>query len=79
MPVSTKKIQRRATPRPATPRQTRLMTLQQASNESGVPYMSVRHLVKQGHLPHVQLGDSRRIWIRRADFERVIETLATNS
>jgi len=53
---------------------TSLMTLQQASRESGVPYMSVRHLVKKGHLPSVQLGDSRRIWIRRTDFERLIET-----
>jgi hypothetical protein len=50
----------------------RLMTLQQASAEYGPPYTSLRDLVLRGHLPSVRLGDSRRIWVRRADLERLI-------
>lgn len=57
---------------PKTPRKSVLMTLQQASQEFGPPYMSLRDLVMQGHLPRVQLGDSRRIWVRRADLEQLI-------
>jgi hypothetical protein len=49
-----------------------LVTLQQAEEEYGPPYTSLRDLVIQGHLPRVQLGDSRRIWVRRADLERLI-------
>jgi hypothetical protein len=53
-------------------RQNALVTLQQASAETGVPYTSVRDLVLRGFLPRVQLGDSRRLWIRRSDLERLI-------
>jgi len=49
-----------------------LVTLQQASKESGIPYNSVRDLVVNGHLRRVHIGDSRRIWIRRDEFERLI-------
>lgn len=49
-----------------------LVTLQQASKEYGPPYTSLRDLVIQGHLKRVQLGDSRRIWVRRADLEQLI-------
>ena len=49
-----------------------LVTLQDAQEEYGPPYTSLRDLVLQGHLPRVQLGDSRRIWVRRADLERLI-------
>ena len=35
---------------------TSLLTLQQASAQTGVPYTSIRDLVLQGHLPRVQLG-----------------------
>lgn len=49
-----------------------LLTLQQGAKEYGPPYNSLRDLVIAGHLPRVQLGDSRRIWIRRADLERLI-------
>ena len=49
-----------------------LLTLQQAAAETGVPYTSVRKLVLEGHLPRVQLGDSRRTWIKRTDLERLI-------
>ena len=51
---------------------TELLTLQKAAAETGVPYTSVRDLVVQGHLPKVKLGESRRIWVRRADLERLI-------
>jgi hypothetical protein len=51
---------------------TKLVTLQDAAAEYGPPYTSLRDLVLQGHLPRVQLGDSRRIWVKRADLERLI-------
>ncbi|HZA35442.1 MAG TPA: helix-turn-helix domain-containing protein [Vicinamibacterales bacterium] len=51
---------------------TALVTLQQAAEETGVPYTSVRDLVVRGFLPRVQLGDSRRIWVRRSDLDRLI-------
>ena len=50
----------------------RLLTLQQASAEYGPPYTSLRDLVIRGFLPAVRLGDSRRIWVRREDLERLI-------
>ncbi len=53
-------------------RRAKLVTLQDAAHEYGPPYTSLRDLVLQGHLPRVQLGDSRRIWVRRADLERLI-------
>lgn len=49
-----------------------LMTLQQVSAEKGPPYTTVRDLVIQGHLPRVALGDSKRIWVRRSDVERLM-------
>jgi hypothetical protein len=52
-------------------RTSKLVTLQQASAETGVPYASLRELVIGGHLQRVQLGESRRIWVRRADVERL--------
>ena len=52
---------------------TKLLTLQQASEEFGPPYTSLRDLVIRGLLPSVRLGDTRRIWIRREDLERLIE------
>jgi len=51
---------------------TKLVTLQAAAAEYGPPYTSLRDLVLQGHLPRVQLGDSRRIWVKRIDLERLI-------
>jgi excisionase family DNA binding protein len=55
-----------------TGRQPLLLTLQQAAAETGVPYTSIRKLVLEGHLPRVQLGDSRRTWVKRTDLERLI-------
>lgn len=53
--------------------QPKLVTLQQASEEYGPPYTSLRDLVLRGMLPRVRLGDSRRIWVKRADVENLIE------
>lgn len=54
------------------PDRTTLLTLQDAATQTGVPYTSLRDLVLQGHLKRVQLGDSRRYWVRRADLEQLI-------
>lgn len=54
----------------------RLITLQQASREYGPPYTSLRDLVLRGHLQGVRLGDGRRIWVRRADLDRLIDQSA---
>ena len=51
----------------------RLLTLQQAHEEYGPPYTSLRDLVIRGHLPNVRLGDSKRIWLRREDIEALIK------
>lgn len=50
-----------------------LISLQQASAEFGPPYTSLRDLVLRGQLPSVRFGDGRRIWVRRADLEQLIE------
>jgi hypothetical protein len=54
------------------PKESILITLQQGAQESGVPYTSLRKLTLDGHLARVQLGNSRRTWIRRVDLERLI-------
>jgi hypothetical protein len=54
----------------------RLLTLQQASREYGPPYTSLRDLVIRGHVPGIRLGEGRRIWVRRADLERLVERSA---
>ena len=54
------------------PTRSKLMTLQDAHEEYGPPYTSLRDLVIKGLLPHVRLGGSRRLWIRREDIERLI-------
>lgn len=42
--------------------------------EYGPPYRSLYELVKIGELPHVILpGQSERIWIERAEMERLID------
>ena len=53
---------------------TTLISLQEASKEIGVPYTSVRDLVLEGYLKRVQLGASRRIWVRRADLDRLVDS-----
>jgi hypothetical protein len=54
-------------------RRTRLVRLQAASDEWGVPYTSLRDLVVQGHLPRVRLGPSRRIWVSRDALEAFLK------
>lgn len=49
-----------------------LMTLQQGSAYSGVPYTSLRKLMHDGYLPRVRLGDSKRDWVKSADLDRLI-------
>jgi hypothetical protein len=56
--------------------QTKLMTLQQASQEYGPPYTSLRDLVVRGDLPGVRFGEGRRIWVRRSDLDTLIERSA---
>lgn len=51
---------------------TKLVTLQQASKETGVPYTTLRDLVLRGLLPCVRLGDTRRLWIKARDLELLI-------
>lgn len=67
-------------PRLARPGQ-KLLTLSQASAETGIPATSLRDLHFRGHLPVVRLpgdedakhGQLRRWWIRRSDLEQLIE------
>lgn len=53
-----------------------LISLQQGAMHSGLPVTTLRDLVLNGHLPAVRFpgkdGDSRRIWLRRADIEELI-------
>jgi excisionase family DNA binding protein len=51
----------------------RLVTIAQGSMVSGVPGTTIRDLIARGHLPVVRFPGSRRIWIRRADLEALIE------
>lgn len=50
-----------------------LLTLSQASAETGVPSTSLRDLIARGHLPAVRLGDTRRVWVRRCDLAALVE------
>lgn len=56
--------------KPVTPK---LISLQTASAEYGPPYTSIRDWVIKGLLPVVRVGDTRRLWVRREDLERLIE------
>jgi hypothetical protein len=62
-------------PKAAHPKQ-RLLTLTQAAHEYGPAYTSLRDLVLRGELPAVKLGETRRIWVRREDMDRLIERSA---
>lgn len=50
-----------------------LLTLQQLEREYGPPYTTWYDLVTRGSLPSIRLADTKRIWVRRADAERLIE------
>jgi hypothetical protein len=68
------KDKRRAdrTPRVATPTQS-LVTLRQIEREYGPPYRSSYDLCMSGKLPFVRFVEGGRIWVRRQDFEALIE------
>jgi len=51
----------------------RLLTLQRASAESGIPATTLRDLHFRGHLPICRFPENRRWWVRREDLERLIE------
>jgi hypothetical protein len=55
----------------------RLLSFQSASAEYGVPATSLRDLVLRGALPAVRFPESRRVWLRREDLERLIEQSTT--
>lgn len=59
--------------KPATEKQL-LITLQQASDEYGPSYHSLYDQVKRGNLPAIRLGDSNRIWVRRSDINKLIDS-----
>lgn len=69
----------RVMPTNVVPEKSDLLTLQQAAKRYGPPYTSLRDLVLSGHLPKVQLGNSRRIWVRRDDLERLIKASTSPS
>ena len=50
----------------------RLLTLESIRDEYGPPTNSLRDLINRGVLPIVRFPGSRRIWIERAEVERLI-------
>lgn len=52
---------------------TKLITLQIAAAEYGIPATSLRDLINRGILACVRIGGSRRIWLKREDVDRMIE------
>lgn len=50
----------------------RLLTLQVAAVEFGIPATSLRDLIARGVLPFVRFDQSRRIWLKREDIETLI-------
>lgn len=53
-------------------RMPRLLTLQAAAVDSGIPVSSLRDLIHRGHLPSVQLPGSRRVFVVAADVATLI-------
>ena len=62
----------RQTHHTTTPARTVLITPQQIAVEYGMPRTSVMRLVYAGTLPTLEAPGMRRVWIRRADYERVM-------
>ncbi len=50
----------------------RLLTLQAASQASGVPVNSLRDLVSRGHLPTVRLPQNRRVFVLADDLAALV-------
>lgn len=59
-------------PRPPRPSQ-KLLTIAQASLETGLPGNSIRDLIGRGDLPSVRFGTTRRVWLRRSDLDQLID------
>ncbi|MCC7177066.1 MAG: helix-turn-helix domain-containing protein [Acidobacteria bacterium] len=59
-------------PRPAR-EGARLLTVAQAALDLGIPATSIRDLISRGLLPVVRFEGARRIWIRRADLDALIQ------
>jgi len=55
----------------------RLLTIQQAVHEYGLPLGTLRDLTFRGAIPRVQLPDGRRWWFDRRDLDRFVETSKT--
>jgi excisionase family DNA binding protein len=51
-----------------------LLTVAQAARESGFSRITIRRHIEKGALVVVRLGPTRRIRIRRADFERYLNS-----
>jgi predicted DNA-binding transcriptional regulator AlpA len=51
-----------------------LVTAQQASTFTGLPYKSILDLHHRGLLPVVRFTGGRRVWFRRRDIELLIES-----
>ena len=54
-----------------------LISIQEASAQSGIPVESLRDLVHRGALSHVALPGSRRLWLYAADVRLLIEQSTT--
>jgi hypothetical protein len=63
------KATRRRTPTPAQ----RLLTFKQIEDEYGVPVRSSYELAVSGRLPTVRFRENGQRWVRRADWEALID------
>lgn len=61
-----------------TPHAHRLLTIRSASERTGIPVSTLHALVARGIMAEVRLpGAERRIWIREADLDQLIERNTT--
>ena len=51
----------------------KLLTILQASQESGLPEARLRELIRRGDLAAVQLPNTRRTFVVRADLDRKLQ------
>ena len=51
----------------------RLLTVQEAAAELGLPYTTTRDLILRGVLPRVEIPSLRRLYVDRREFERRLE------
>ena len=57
----------------------RLISLRDAEEKSGIPKDSLRRLIADGNLPTVELPGVRRVWIDRQDLEDLIDSSKRNT